>query len=72
MVTESDKVLTPSNLGLIGASRISRSPSRHQQLFLHSIQEDGSAQVIAQASLASHISCSQARDGTEQRWLREG
>ena len=47
MVTESDKVLAPSNLGLVGASRISRPPSRHQQLFLHSIAEDGSAQVAS-------------------------
>ena len=46
MVTEGDKVLTTSHLGLIGASRPVGSPIRQQQLFLHSIQEDGSSQVI--------------------------
>lgn len=47
MVTEGDKVLTTSHLGLIGASRPVASPIRQQQLFLHSIQEDGSSQVTA-------------------------
>ncbi|KAL0033197.1 hypothetical protein WJX79_009035 [Trebouxia sp. C0005] len=47
MVTEGDKVMLPANLGLIGASRMAPQPTQHQQLLLHSIQEDGSSQVHA-------------------------
>ena len=46
MVTEGDKVMLPANLGLIGASRMAPQPTQHQQLLLHSIQEDGSSQVL--------------------------
>lgn len=55
MVTEGDKVLTPSQLGLIGAVRPVASPARHQQLFLHSIQEDGSSQVLPVAVCGSSL-----------------
>ena len=41
MVTEGDKVVMPN---LIGASRMAPQ-GPHQQLLLHSIQEDGSSQV---------------------------
>ncbi len=47
MVTEGDKVMLPANAGLIGASRMAPSPTQHQHLLLHSIQEDGSSQVRA-------------------------
>ncbi|KAL0025760.1 hypothetical protein WJX77_009812 [Trebouxia sp. C0004] len=47
MVTEGDKVMLPANLGLIGASRMAPQQTQHQQLLLHSIQEDGSSQVHA-------------------------
>ena len=46
MVTEGDKVMLPANLGLIGASRMGPQQTQHQQLLLHSIQEDGSSQVL--------------------------
>ena len=46
MVTEGDKVMLPANLGLIGASRMAPQQTQHQQLLLHSIQEDGSSQVL--------------------------
>lgn len=47
MVTEGDKVMLPANLGLIGASRMAPQQTQHQQLLLHSIQEDGSSQVLS-------------------------
>lgn len=43
LVTEGDKVMMPN---LIGASRMAPSQPPHQQLLLHSIQEDGTSQVI--------------------------
>ena len=45
MVTEADKIVLPSSVGLIGASRLAPPQAQHQQLLLHSIQEDGSSQV---------------------------
>ncbi len=47
MVTEGDKVMLPANLGLIGASRMAPQQTQHQHLLLHSIQEDGSSQVLS-------------------------
>lgn len=44
MVTEGDKVVLPT-MDLIGASRMAPQQTQHQQLLLHSIQEDGSSQV---------------------------
>ncbi len=46
MVTDGDKVMLPANMGLIGASRMAPQQTQHQQLLLHSIQEDGSSQVL--------------------------
>ena len=53
MVTEGDKVMMPN---LIGASRMAPSQLPHQQLLLHSIQEDGSSQVTQEVDAlhASH------------------
>ena len=45
MVTEGDKIVLPNNVGLIGASRLAPPQAQHQQLLLHSIQEDGTSQV---------------------------
>ncbi len=59
MVTEGDKVMLPANLGLIGASRMAPQQTQHQQLLLHSIQEDGSSQVLthspSQHNLPKHV-----------------
>lgn len=69
MVTEGDKVVTPAQLGLIGAAPPAGSPARHQQLFLHSIQEDGSSQVPLCLSFSSLTSQDKQKPGVKHEFI---